>query len=375
MPELPKMDLAAALWRSYPELEALRNLAKQPVYVVGGAVRDLLLGERRADLDVVVEGDPMTLAAKLGAEVVSHERFSTAKVRPLDGHEIDIAAARVESYPEPGALPEVAPAPGIEADLGRRDFTVNAMAISLAESPELIDPHDGRLDLERRTLRVLHPGSFVDDPTRALRAARYAARLGFELEAETDELLRATDLSTVSGDRREADLLRLAAEPNAARGFELLAEWGLVPLRPDGIELAQRVGALLVEPPWSEAVPRAQAVLAAALGPAGNEHELAAAAPEMPSEAVDLAGGCDPVALALARALGAEWLDRYLLEWRSVGLEIDGEDLMVAGIPQGPAVGEGLAAALRDKLDGKIDGREQELETALLAARSTDGMA
>ena len=368
-------DIGAALRVAYPELDTVEKAAAgQPVYLVGGAVRDLLLGRARGDIDLVVEGEAAGLAAKLGAAVIEHERFATAKVR-LDGHEVDIASARSETYAEPGALPTVTPAAGIEADLARRDFTINAIAIPLAGGAALIDPHDGRADLEAGLLRVLHPRSFADDPTRALRAARYAARFGFELEPQTAELVRAANLGTVSADRRDADLLRLAAEPKAARGFELLAEWGLIELRPNGIEWARKTGDLLSAPPWREAAPRAQTVLRAALGPAGGEEELVAARPERPSEAVDLAERHSAVELALGRALGAEWLDRYLLEWRPLALEIDGEDLIAAGVAEGPAIGRGLSVALRRKLDGEITGREQELATALAAARGDDGVA
>ncbi len=200
----PIDDLAEALRSAYPELEAVHELAGgKPVYLVGGAVRDLLLGRGRADIDLVVEGDAAALATRLGGEVVEHERFATAKA-DLDGHEVDIATARAESYPHPGALPEVQPTAGIADDLARRDFTINAMAIPLRRDPELIDPHRGREDLEAGLLRVLHGGSFEDDPTRALRAARYAARFDFELEPETAALLGRADLSTVSVDRRDA---------------------------------------------------------------------------------------------------------------------------------------------------------------------------
>jgi tRNA nucleotidyltransferase (CCA-adding enzyme) len=365
---MPIESLFEELRRAYPELEAVRAAGAEGVYLVGGAVRDLLLGRGRADLDLVVEGDPAELAARLGAPtLIEHERFATAKVE-LDGHEVDIAAARSETYPTPGALPVVAPA-AIETDLCRRDFTVNAIAMPLSGEPRLIDPHEGGVDLERGLLRVLHPGSFVDDPTRAIRAARYAARFGFALEPRTEALLRATDLGTVSADRRRAELLRLADEATAPRGFELLAEWGLVDLREGGRELVVSVAELLAEEPWHDAAPRAGTVLAAALGPAGAEGELAAARPERPSAGVELARGHDAATLALARALGAEWLDRYLDEWRAVRLEIDGEDLIAAGVPQGPALGRGLDAALRGKLDGEVAGREQELASALEAAR------
>ncbi len=371
----PTEDLAEELRKTYPELQAVGEAAGgDAVYLVGGAVRDLLLGRGRSDIDLVVEGDAASLAARLGAEVVAHERFATAKVE-RDGHEVDIAAARSESYPRPGALPEVEPAAAIEADLARRDFTINAMAVPLQGEARLIDPHGGQADLQAGLLRVLHARSFEDDPTRALRAARYAARFGFQPDPETAELLRDADLSTVSADRRRSELLRLANEPEAPRGFELLSEWGLVNLRPNGAQLSAQVASLLSTPPWRGVAERADAVLAAALGPPGGEEGLAAEKPGRPSEAVELAEEHRPVELVLARALGAEWLDRYLLEWRTVGLEIDGEDLIAAGILEGPAVGRGLRAALRQRLDGELSGREAELEAALRAARESDAVA
>jgi tRNA nucleotidyltransferase (CCA-adding enzyme) len=368
----PIETLTAALWSAHPELAVIRDAATEPVYVVGGAVRDLLAGLGRADLDVVVEGDAAVLAARLGAEPREHERFATAKVE-FDGHEVDIASARSESYPHPGSLPVVSPAAAIEADLGRRDFSVNAMAIPLSGEPRLIDPHGGRADLEADLLRVLHRASFTDDPTRAIRAARYAARLGLELEPETAALLRATDLDTVSADRRRAELLRLAGEATAPRGFALLREWGLLASRGGEDDLVERGAAQAATPLWVERLDpadRARALLAAALGPAGDERELASERPERPSQAVELARGHDPVELVLARALGAAWLDDYLQKWSAVSLTIDGADLIAAGVPQGPALGRGLTAALRAKQDGEITSRDQELATALAAARN-----
>ena len=374
MPELlPTDDLGRPLRAVYPELAAVHDAAGgKPVYLVGGAVRDLLLGRGRADIDLVVEGDATALASRLGGEVVEHERFATAKAR-LGEHEVDIATARAETYPRPGALPEVEPTAGIAADLARRDFTINAMAIPLRRDPELIDPHRGRDDLESGLLRILHASSFEDDPTRALRAARYATRFDFELEPDTAALLREADLATVSADRREAELLRLAGEIEGARGFALLAEWGLVELPERGAELADRVAGLLSEPSWREVARRDRAVLAAALGRWGSAQALAGEDPERPSDAVRLARAADPVELVLARALGAAWLDRYLSEWRAVALEIDGEDLIAAGVPQGPAVGRGLSEALRRKLDGEISGKAEELEVALTVAREEGG--
>jgi tRNA nucleotidyltransferase (CCA-adding enzyme) len=367
-PEPPIESLLAELRQAHPELETVLAVATEPVFAVGGAVRDLLLGEPRSDLDLVVEGDAGALAARLGGGV-SHLRFGTFKAE-IGGREVDVAAARTERYPHPGALPLVEPAASIEEDLRRRDFTLNAMAIPLRGEARLIDPHDGREDLRRRRLRVLHAGSFADDPTRAIRAARYAARFGLELEPQTEELLRSADLGTVSADRRRSELERLAAEATAVRGFELLDEWGVVELRDGGLELARAAEALLGAEDWARLVARERLLLAAALGPPGGEAELAAVDSPSPAEGVELARGRDPVELALARAMGAAWLDAYLRTWRHVELEIGGEDLLAAGIPPGPAVGRGLRAALAKRLDGEIEGREGELAAALEAARA-----
>ncbi|HEX2391750.1 MAG TPA: hypothetical protein VHI77_02410 [Solirubrobacterales bacterium] len=366
--EPPSPSLAEALGRAYPELATFGG-AGLPVYLVGGAVRDLLRRHPRSDIDLVVIGDPAELARGLGAVTIAeHDRFGTAKLH-LEGHQIDIARARTETYPHPGALPVVEPAPAIEADLARRDFTINAMAIPLAEEPRLIDPHAGREDLERRLLRVLHDRSFIDDPTRAIRAARYAARLGFAVEEKTLALLRAADLSTVTDDRREAELLRLAGEDSAPEAYELLSGWGLLELREGGVELARRVGELLELPLWQLRAERNRVVHAAATARPGKELELAATDPARPSEAVALMTAYGAVEMVLARAHGAHWLDQYLQKWSQVDLEITGNDLLAAGVKQGKAVGRGLAEAKRRKLDGEIDGRAEELAVALEAAR------
>src|SRR5260221_14725664 len=128
IPLTPIEDLADAVESAYPELAAVHDLAGgKPVYLVGGAVRDLLLGQGRSDIDLVVEGDATALAARLGGEVIEHERFATAKAR-LGEHGVGIATARAGAHPHPGALPEGGPATGIAAHLARRAFTVKPMA-------------------------------------------------------------------------------------------------------------------------------------------------------------------------------------------------------------------------------------------------------
>jgi tRNA nucleotidyltransferase (CCA-adding enzyme) len=360
--------------RAIPDLGTLQDaIAGSRVYLVGGAVRDALLGRPHPDFDLVVEGEIGPVARSLGGEVTEHERFQTAKVT-LGELRIDLARARAETYPHPGALPTVTPAT-LQDDLARRDFTINAMAVPLGNLPNLIDPHGGAADLEEGLLRVLHAGSFRDDPTRALRAARYAARFELELEPETRKHLLETDMSTVSADRIDAELRRLAEEPDPARALGLVRDWDVLEAPDDAVELVRESGRLLGEEPWSEVAEPGDVVLAAlGRGPAGAEVRAAAGVlakqtPERPSHGVAAASGRRPEELVLARAMGSEWLDRFVAEWRHVALEINGQALMAEGIPEGPDVGKGLEAALSAKLDGEISGRDGELRIALAAAR------
>jgi tRNA nucleotidyltransferase (CCA-adding enzyme) len=355
-----------------PGAGALLGAGREDVYLVGGAVRDLLLRDAHIDVDLAVDGDPAPLAAELGEVIRVHERFGTVSVL-VGADEIDVARTRTETYSRPGALPEVSWA-GLEDDLGRRDFTVNAMAVALGAEPRLIDLHGGLADLSEGRLRVLHERSFEDDPTRAIRAARYATRLGFALEPKTEELVRDAELATVSADRVEAELRRVAGEPDPVEAIRLLRSWGLIDADVEALEAAWP---LLGRGSWSAIADRSVAVLEVAGVDAGKfkAHSaapgarlLAATSSTRPSELTAAAWGRRPSELILARALGAEWLDSYLEDWRHVRLDIDGSDLLEADIPQGPGIGRGLAAALRAKLDGEVEGREGELDTARRAA-------
>ena len=371
MPESRKIDASRLPDRvgALPGIEALRAIADRiPAYLVGGAVRDLLLGVDLGDFDVSVSGDAAALEGIPDFEPEREGLFLTGRLG-VAGHEIDVAATRAESYPSPGALPEVRPAP-IGEDLARRDFTVNAMAYPLAGDGELLDPHGGLEDLRAGLLRVLHERSFIDDPTRALRAARYAARFGFELEPGTRPLLEEADLTTVSEDRLQNELDRIAGEDDPARALQLIVDWGVLPtLDPGAPARVAEVTRLAATKPWEEWIDRKLAVTLAIVRPLPQIRELADTTPERPSEAVRLAESWDPAQLLVARALGAEWLDRYAGEWRQVRLEIGGDDLKAEGIPEGPAIGRGLEAARSGKLDGELTGRDQELRVALAAAR------
>ena len=186
--------------------EIAANQGKK-LYLVGGVVRDLLLGEVTLDLDLVVEGDAISLAQQLiplnQGKITTHSRFGTAKLQ-WNKWSVDLATARSETYAKPGALPSVKPN-SISSDLFRRDFTINAMAIYLTPSHygELIDLYGGRDDLEHKLIRILHERSFIDDATRIWRGLRYEQRLNFQLEINTLKLLKRDTprLDTISGDR------------------------------------------------------------------------------------------------------------------------------------------------------------------------------
>jgi tRNA nucleotidyltransferase (CCA-adding enzyme) len=380
----------------------LERLAdREGVYLVGGAVRDLLLGDRPVDLDLAVEGDVADVAGRLGGERVIHDRFGTSTVT-AGGHTYDLARTRRERYARPGALPDVEPAT-LREDLERRDFTVNAMAIALG------GPAQGALtaapraieDLEDRQLRVLHPKSFLDDPTRLLRLVRYATRLGFATAEDTRRLaVRAIDegaVRTVTSTRLGNELRLLAREPNPIAALEGLnglrldhalhprfglddpepARRGMVLLPPDGRadrlalaaaaqgmeadELAQWLDAMAFEASDREAIVAAasQATdLARSLEEARTPSQIARAASGAPVELVALAGAMGPAPVA------QQWLQKL----RTVRLEIDGTDLLAAGVRQGPEIGQALRGALDAKLDGHIHGRDEELALALSLA-------
>ena len=404
--EVPPPNELLAKVRSLPAAPAIIDhlTDEVPVYLVGGAVRDLLLGGRPLDLDLVVEGDPAQVAAVLDGDLRAHDRFGTSTVS-RDGFTYDLARSRRETYAHPGALPDVSPAP-LSDDLLRRDFTVNALAIALV-GPEAGSLHTAPLgldDLERRSLRVLHDSSFFDDPTRALRLARYASRLEFEVEPHTrallDSALEGGAIATVSGSRIGAELRLLAREADPVSALRCLGELGIAhaihpALGLDDEPLARRALALLpadgrrdrlalalaarhIPPPELayllhtlafEAADR-HAILAAATRAATLAGRLERA--QRPSEIADAAADAGPELVALAGALGPSRAAReWLSDLRHVRLEIDGTDLIEAGVREGPAIGLGLHAALSAKLDGRVSGREAELREAVQAAQDS----
>jgi tRNA nucleotidyltransferase (CCA-adding enzyme) len=356
----------------------------EPVYVVGGAVRDALLGHPSYDLDLVVEGDVPAfaerLAGRLGGRVQTHPAFGTAEIL-YEGGEIDVATARAETYPEPAALPQVRPAT-LDDDLARRDFTINAIAASLRREDfgRLVDPHHGRADLAARTIRVLHGKSFVDDPTRIFRAIRYENRLGFRMDPETERLAREgmAGVSRLSNERVREELVALLSEESIPHTLARLAE--LAGTNAD-VALVERLDALRLEldpgaPLWRlrlTAIVRDHPSLVDRLALRREDQraveDAVALAPQLegatdPVEIARIAGRSPEAALlALAERDSAELRD-WFTRLRNIRLDISGADLAELGLPESPRVGEVLEELRRRKLRGELDGRESELAAA-----------
>ena len=393
-----------------PVFDAFATVAEEceGVYLVGGTVRDILLGERSFDVDVAVEGDAVAvaeaLAEELGGRLRAHRRFGTAVVLYGEGKRVDVVTARTEFYDAPAALPTVEHAT-IREDLFRRDFTINAMAASLKADDlgRLVDPFGGRRDLERRTIRILHNLSFIDDPTRIFRAIRYEARLGFRMSARTERLARACVemgfVADLSSARLGDELVALLEEHEAGAAILRMAELGIdravhahLAADREAVDLLRRLEELrerygLAVPQWRLGL----AVLARRLPPdelfdwlarlkvrRTDAERIAAAvtvgprlvervrAASEPSEIVVLAEPYAPDAPLFALALDPdlEPLHEYFGRLRDVRLEIDGSDLARLGLGESPQVGAVLAELRRRKLNGELDGRDSELAAA-----------
>ena len=219
------------------ELGTLADERGVSLYLVGGVVRDLFLKRENWDLDLTGEGDGIDfarlVARRYGSGLAVFERFATARLVFPDGLKMDIATTRRESYAQPAVLPTVQPA-SIEEDLSRRDFTINAIAVQLnpRQFNRLLDPYGGQRDLRARIIRVLHAGSFQDDPTRIFRAIRFEQRFGFRLERTTIRLLAQAASTNViqqlSAPRLQNEILLLFAEQDPVRAIKRLAQWKLL---------------------------------------------------------------------------------------------------------------------------------------------------
>lgn len=381
-------------------------------YLVGGAVRDLLLGVEHFDVDVLVESDAAAaaehLASSVGGTVRRHDRFLTASFTSDDDSvRVDFARARTETYSAPGALPDVTPA-GVHADLARRDFTINAIAVALwtGKLGALVEFPGARGDLSGGLLRVTHEASFLDDPTRLLRLLRYGVRFGFSAEPKTEKLARdavsAGAPATVSGARIRDELLDLLSERAAVVGIEALCALGLDRAIHPNLHADEYVAArALGEAPVGA---RQELLLLAACSREMDDGELDGfldwlkldrADRKRVAEAVTIGrdllgrvaetssaaeidrmlGGLtvETLSLALATPNGDKTAAASVRNWiQSAGserLKISGSDLMAAGISEGPAIGRALAQTMDAVANGELKGRDEQLRFAIEKAR------
>ena len=372
----------------------------ESLYLVGGVVRDLLLARGNLDLDLVVEGDAISLARRLaditGGKITTHARFNTAKLK-WGAWSVDLAAARSETYERPGALPKVKPG-SLASDLFRRDFTINAMAVVLgpARHGQLLDPYNGRGDLKDKLVRVLHEKSFIDDATRIWRGLRYEQRLDFQLEPETLKLLKRDipRLETISGDRIRHELELILAEEYPEKVIRRAQELKVLPkihpalkgdawlsekftqARSTGLPPAQLYLALLAyrltggemgELILRLKLPRSLARTLRDTGDLKARLEFLADPGLKPSRLFALLKDYLPAAI-MANYLASDsrlvkgHVRLFLDKLRDIKPALTGHDLQKMGVPSGPRMKEILQRLHEARLDGKITSKKGEEE-------------
>ena len=395
------------------QVQKLAGDSSLPAYLVGGPVRDLLLGAPVNDLDISVVGSAPSLAHKLantlGGRLTVHPRFRTAALWLPGNISVDLVTARRETYSRPGALPDVAPS-SIADDLSRRDFTINAMAIPLCgDDRDLVDPCNGRADLKAGLIRTLHPQSFQDDPTRIFRAVRYEQRFGFRIDDSTltdlQSALHGGAVATLSGPRIDRELRRIIREPAPLPAlrratslgalaaihpamptmdhWDALENWSSVP---PGAEPANRSWPLCWDAALFWTLTADQVASLSFRNPARTRlaryiESLKENLPKLSALRLAPSHVCalldDPsldrnpfaipaltVALAFAKPPAAERIRRYLTEWRDLRPRVDGLFLLQSGVPAGPAVGQALRALRIARLDGVANSRDDEVKLA-----------
>ena len=384
-------------------LVAEQATARQvPLYMVGGSVRDLLLGRRVKDFDLIVEGDAIplarSLAAKDGGVVTAHHKFGTAKwflpQHLKTGHDtLDLISARSETYQHPAALPTVKLGT-IADDLRRRDFTINALAIRL-DGPhfgELRDDLNGLEDLQKGLIRVLHPGSFIDDPTRMYRAVRYEGRYGFKIAEDTLRLIPEARpfVEKLSAQRIRHELDLILEEPNAVPILKRLDELDLLSIIHPA--LANFGGSNLAIVTSEEAVLQNRnsrwilwlmhlpdqeieflnerlhfpADLLKSLHSAALLNaNLTTVVGLKPSKIVEFLEGYSIKALEVLSSAAQDEkikdiLAKYLSKWWHIKPKTTGHDLKKRGIPPGPKYAEILRRLRAAWLDGEVKSEDEE---------------
>ena len=368
------------------------------LYLVGGSVRDVLADAPLTDVDVMASDNPKRLIEGIhrceDAKVRKASAFGTWSLT-VRGVEVDLSTARRETYEHPGALPEVFPGT-VEDDLSRRDFSINAMAISLGEDSwgNVLDPHGGAADLERGLIRVLHSRSFEDDATRILRAVRYSCRLDFRLEPRTETLLERglSFLSTISPDRVRHEIERIFREPRAGDMIEMAGRLSVLAAIHPGLR-AEPKTLQAIQTEQGDLIRRANLLLGSMVQSVAdcdmesvierlNLHAdwarlvrdvatVRTRLPELSDENVTRSrvyqlqhglhlNAVESCAMATSDAMVARWLRLYLDDLRHVRPLLGGEDLMALGVREGPEVGVLLTKLLDARLDGHVKSVEDE---------------
>ena len=367
-------------------------------FLVGGAIRDIILGREIKDIDIAVECCPQKLLSSLHmepAKVISTSQFETVKLE-ICGQIIDLSMTRSEIYPNPGALPEVQLST-IEGDLSRRDFTINAFGVHVDPDRwgDLIDHHNGLQDLCHKKIRVLHNQSFMDDPTRVFRAARYASRLSFEVEMTTEEaLVRDLDgIRNLSGTRILNELNQIFGETNSGRAIENLNKWGVFKAIHPQFDIPTKVFNT-IESSISEEVSSDVVGLLALLYCSNNvmREEIGKRlrlSSSLHSKISDLdrfqellpgmknsdiyekLKGLSLESLHVARYMSSSansglsaQIDLYLNDLSQISMSVTGNDLLDMGIPEGAEMGRILSSIHKELLDGQVTSREEQVKLA-----------
>jgi tRNA nucleotidyltransferase (CCA-adding enzyme) len=379
------------------DIAAQASSLGMPCYLVGGFVRDLILQKPVNDLDVIVEGNAVRLGdglvKKYGGKLTVHPKFATAIWDAPKFDAIDLITARSETYEHAGALPAIKPS-NIDDDLRRRDFTINALALRLDgdHSGEVIDPLGGQDDLARGIIRVLHPRSFVDDPTRIFRAVRYEQRYGFKIDDETLSLINQESLgvlSTLSGERIRHEIDLIFEEQSAALILSRLKELRVL----DTFNLPGFEHAALLDshPPAEFNLSVDRVLLGYLLWLMDSPVEYIASISTRLDFTADLGGSLLAVAqlkkdlpnfqnakpsawtfylekfplssvYALWLAANISALKEFLVKWRHIKAAVTGNDLKARGIPPGPKYKEILTRLRAARLDGNVKTAKEEQE-------------
>ncbi len=381
------------------------------VYIVGGCVRDMLRGVENLDIDIVVEGDGILfakkLAEKIGAKVTAHERFATAVITKGD-LKLDVATARTEYYESPAALPKVETS-SIKKDLYRRDFTINTLAVKLNKRDFglLLDFFGGQRDIKDKVIRVLHNLSFVEDPTRAFRAIRFAERFGFKLTRHTEGLIktaiRMNIFEKLSGSRIYDELVLIFNETNPLKAIKRLGDYDLLRVIHPRLSFNTSLESLLQSVhdtiSWfellflKEKIDKSILYMMALLYILDNNERavalnrlnvhvkkrnillnglrtadfiLSKIKPDNPIEIYHLLKGCNIEVVLFSMALTNEnekkkAISRFLLEFREIKPILKGDDLKDIGIPPGPLYSEILNKILDEKLIGRLKTKDEEV--------------